>query len=426
MKAVAVVYRGGAGCDEQARFRISSNVDPPSSLQCGFMMIIRRFLHWVRTASAGARAEASSALARAYLYSDLSPEDRDAAEDAMTTLLDDPSPLVRRALAEALGESPDAPHAVIHALASDLPEIAAVVLARSPLLIDAELVDLVAGRDGALQAAIAARAPLQRAVAAAIAEVGSAEACLVAIENPHADVAPSSMARIIDRFGHLGAVREALFARPDLPLAARQSLVRQLSGALADFVADRAWLARDRAEEVSREACEKATVAIAALHSDHDTRSLVRHLRASGQLTAGLMLRALLSGNVAMFEDALAELAELPLRRVQALVHDGGDAGFRAVFDRAGLPASTYAAFHEVLAAVREAYHRGEFFGAGRLKRRMVERALTSCERCDIGEVEPLMILLRRFAAEAAREDARIRCEQLVMDHGTERGRAAA
>jgi uncharacterized protein (DUF2336 family) len=389
-------------------------------------MIIRQFLHWVRTASARERAAATDALARAYLYSDLSRHDRDVAEDAMITLLDDPSPLVRRALAEVLAPSPEAPHAVIHGLASDHCEIAAVILARSPLLIDADLVDLVATREGTLQAAIAARTPLQRAVAAAIAEVGCAEACLVAVENPSAEVTPSSIARIADRFGHLGAMRESLLARPDLPLAVRQSLVRQLSGALADFVSGRAWLTRDRAEEVSREACEKATVAIAALHPDEDTLSLIRHLRDSGQLTAGLMLRALLSGNVAMFEDALVELTQLPLRRVQALVHDGGNAGFRAVFDKAGLPASTYVAFREVLTATREAHYNGEVFGTGRLKRRMVERALTSCERCDLGDIEPLMILLRRFATEAAREEARINCEQLIAEDRMKQDRAAA
>ena len=130
----------------------------------------------------------------------------------------------------------------------------------------------------------------------------------------------------------------------------------------------------------------------------------------------GLMLRALLSGNMVMFEDALAELSELPLRRVQALIHDRGHAGFRAVFDKAGLPASTYVAFREALTATREAHYNGEFLGMSRLKRRMVERALTSCERCDLGDIEPLMILLRRFAAEAAREDARINCEQLVAE----------
>ena len=56
-------------------------------------------------------------------------------------------------------------------------------------------------------------------------------------------------------------------------------------------------------------------MAIAALAPDTDTRPLIRHLRASGQLTAGLVLRALLSGNVAMFEDVLAELSGLPLAK---------------------------------------------------------------------------------------------------------------
>src|SRR6266849_1501710 len=106
-------------------------------------MIVRQFLHWVRTAPAGERAEATGALARAFLYSDLSPAGP-AAEGAMITLIDDPSPLVRQALADTLAASPDAPHAVVHALASDHPDIAAVVLARSPLFIDSELVDFVA------------------------------------------------------------------------------------------------------------------------------------------------------------------------------------------------------------------------------------------------------------------------------------------
>jgi uncharacterized protein (DUF2336 family) len=379
-------------------------------------MIVRQFLHWVRTAPAGERAEATGALARAYLYSDLSHEDRAAAEGAMIMLLDDPSPLVREALAQALAGSPDAPYAVIHALASDHADIAALVLARSPLFIDAELVDLVATSGCDLQAAIAARVPLQCAVAAAIAEVGSAEACLIAIENPDADFAPSSIERIVTRFGRLGAIREALFARPDLPLAARHVLMELLSSVLADFVVDCEWLSRARADRVVQEACEKGTVAIAALATDIDARPLIRHLRAGGQLTAGLVLRALLSGNVAMFEDVLAELSGLPLGRVQALVHDRGSAGFRAIYEKAGLPASAYVAFREAIGAIRDAEDDGEYAGSSRLKRRVVERVLTSCESTDVGDIEPLLILLRRYAAEAAREDARLYCKYLVAD----------
>jgi len=107
-------------------------------------MIVRQFLQWMRTAPAGQRAEATAALARAYLYSDLSTDDRAAAEGALLMLLDDPSPLVRGDLARALAFSENSPPAVILGLAADQPEVACWVLEHSPLLLDADLVDAVA------------------------------------------------------------------------------------------------------------------------------------------------------------------------------------------------------------------------------------------------------------------------------------------
>jgi hypothetical protein len=46
----------------------------------------------------------------------------------------------------------------------------------------------------------------------------------------------------------------------------------------------------------------------------------------------------------------------------------------------------------------------------------MVERVITGCENADVGEIEPLLTLLRRFATEAAREEARRYCEDLVAE----------
>jgi uncharacterized protein (DUF2336 family) len=383
-------------------------------------MIVRQFLQWIRTASAGERAEATSALARAYLYSELSSDDRSAVEGAMLILLDDTSPLVRRALAEALAASPNAPPAVIHALASDQPEIAAIVIDRSPLFIDADLVDLAAIGVADVQAAIARRAPLPRSVAAALAEVGCVDACLTLLDNPSADIAAFSIDRIVARFGHVAAVRDLLFGRADLPPATRQALIAKLSSALADLVVSRDWLDAERARRAAVDACEKATVAMAAEGPADDVRPLVKHLRATGQLTAGLVLRALLSGNMRMFEEALAELADLPLARVRALLHDRGMTGVRAIFDQAGLPASSWPAFREATVAMRESAHLDEPGGASRLKRRMIERVLTGCGQGGVGEVEPLLTLLRRFATEAAREEARLYCQELVEDDFTD------
>jgi uncharacterized protein (DUF2336 family) len=380
-------------------------------------MIVRHFLDWVRTAPAGKRAEATAALARAYLYSDLSPDDAAAAEGAMLILLDDASPLVRRALADALAASPSAPPAVMLALAADQPQIAAPVLALSPLFVDADLVDAVATGDGEVQIAIASRAALPSPVAAAIAEVGSAEACLVLTENVDAEIATFSVDRIVERFGHLAAIREALLARDDIAPATRLTLVAKVSETLVGFVAARQWLDVDHAHRIAREACEKATVTLAAAAPSTQIRPLIRHLRISGQLTAGLILRALLSGNVTLFEEALAELTDMPVERVSNLIHDSGNAGLRALFDQAGLPSSTYPAFKEAIEAMREGGLIIEPGGVARLKRRTIERVLTRCEDEDIGDLAPLLTLLRRFATEAAREEARLFCDELVAEN---------
>jgi uncharacterized protein (DUF2336 family) len=377
-------------------------------------MIVRHFLQWVRTAEAAERAEATSALSRAYLYSDLSPDDRAAAEGAMIMLLDDPSPLVRHALADALGSSPDAPAAVMHALINDQPDIAAIVLERSPLLLDSDLVDAIAVGDADLQSAIARRAVLAPSIAAAIAEVAGPEACLTLIENPGADIATFSLDRIVARFGHLAAIRESLLAWPDLPVPTRHALVIRLSQTLAGFVVARNWLEQGRAQRITQEACEKATVILAATAPNREVSPLIGHLRATGQLNAGLVLRSLLSGNVDFFEHALAELAELPVRRVTALVHDRRGAGFKAVYDRAGLPLSVYPAFRAAVEVMHETGLTAEPGGNTRLKRRMVERVLTSCAGMPAGDVEPLLTLLRRYATEAAREEARLFCDELV------------
>lgn len=379
-------------------------------------MIVRQFIQWLRTAPAGERADATSALARAYLYSELGADDRAAAEGAMLMLLDDPSPLVRQALASVFAAHPDAPAAVVHALANDQPDIAAPVLERSPLLVDADLVDQIATGPAKVQAAIARRARLPRAVAAAIAEVGSAEACLLLIENPEAAVADFSLERIVERHGYLAVIRETLLARDDLPAALRQALVVKLSTTLARFVTARAWLTEDRALRVTKEACERATVTLAADAQQHEVRPLIRYLCRSGQLTAGLVLRALLCGNLRLFEEALAEFSGLSLARVAAIVHDRGGTSFRALYLRARLPLSIYPAFREAVEAMRESGFVGDIGGAVRLQRRMVERVLTRCAAEPVADTEPLLTLLRRFATEAAREEARLFCDDLAAE----------
>jgi uncharacterized protein (DUF2336 family) len=378
-------------------------------------MIVRQFISWVRTAPAGERAEATRSLARALLFSDMSEQDRTAAEGALLMLLDDASPLVRQAMAEVFARSTDAPAAIVQALSLDQPSVALPLLEHSPLLIDADLVDIIATGNSEMQCAIARRMNLPAAVCAAIAEVGTPAAALELIENPYAELAPFSWDRIVERHGHLAAIRESMLVLEDLPAATRLALVAKLSDTLAQFVTARNWLSADRATRIASEARDRCTVNVAARSRGGDMRGLVQHLRLSGQLTAGLILRALLSGNIELFDYALVELSGLPQARVSALVYDRGSASLNALLTRAGLPQSTFPAFRAALEASHETGFAGTPEDAARLRRRMVERVLTRCET-DAETAEPLLILLRRFATESAREEARLFCDELIAD----------
>src|SRR5664279_199696 len=378
-------------------------------------MIVRQFISWIRTAPAGERAEATRSLARAWLISDLTEEDRAAAEGALLMLLDDTSPLVRQAMAEVFSRSTEAPAAIVQALSLDQPSVALPLLEHSPLLIDADLVDIIATGSCEMQCAIARRIHLPASVCAAIAEVGSAAAALELIENAYAELAPFSWDRIVERHGHLAAIRESMLVLEDLPAATRAALVAKLSETLAQFVVARNWLSADRAGRIAAEACERSAVNIAARSRGEDMCGLVRHLRVTSQLTAGLILRALLSGNLELFNAALAELSDLPQARVAALLHERGAASLDALLRQAGLPESTFAAFRIALDVCHENGFVDTLGGAARLRRRMVERVLTHCET-DREAAEPLLILLRRFATESARDEARTFCDELLAD----------
>lgn len=370
-------------------------------------MIIRRFLVWVRTAPAAERAQATHALARAYLKSPLAPDERVAAEAAMTVLLDDASPMVRYALADVLAPSLEAPRHVIIALAADQPEIAALVLQRSPLLLDSELVDILAKGDERIQIAVGDRRPLSLALAAALAEVGTARACAALLENDAAEVAVFSLARLAERHGEDAVVRDLLLARDDLPVSLRQRLLCDLSNVLGAFLAERSWLSPARATDITRDALDRATLTLAETHAPDAVADLVEHLADTGQLTPVLILRALCAGNVAFLEEALVRLTGLPRRKVYALVGERNGQGFQALYRRAGLPLVAYPAFQVALDVISETEMPDRPPGRLLYSRQVLERVLTRYQGFTPDETDHLLLLLRRLAAEAAREEAR-------------------
>jgi len=318
-------------------------------------VIVQAFLRWSEKAGSTERAKAAYALGRTYLQSDLAQENRDAAYMTMTYLLDDPSPRVRLALAEALADAPDAPRAILVSLAEDQPEIACTVITRSPALSEADLVDIAARGESLTRSLIAARPGLARGVCAALAEVGDLPETIIMLENDQAFITPFSLRRIAERHGGDADVRDLLLRREELPADARHLLVRRISEALAGSSLVHAMIARQRAEGLFREAEDSATILIASNVSSSELPSLVEHLRQRLELTPALLIHAVCSGRLEFFTAAMVNLSGLDDRKVRAILATGRPHALKALFQSVGLFGDVVGVFIEATMMWRRA-----------------------------------------------------------------------
>ena len=371
-------------------------------------MVINHFLRWVETARVSERAAAASALAKAYVARELAFEDRCAAEAALTFLLDDPSAKVRYALAEALAMHRLAPPQIIHVLASDRDDIADLVLTRSPLLADGDLIDRVAAGTEGVQRSIAGRASVSKSVAAAVAEVGCADACLVLLGNDGADIATLSFRRMAERFGAMPKLREAMLADRRLPADCRHLLLVKLGAALKDAPLVVALMGRARGERIMREACIRASLTLIDRTRADEHEALVEHLRLAGDLTTAFIIRMVAHGKIDFFASVLGTLAGREAARVRTLLAGGRDLALAALFRNAGLPERAHGVILQALKIWREVANGRRVAGAQEVSWLML-KSLNACP----GQSGPadhhaeLAGLIRSIHLEVLRENAR-------------------
>lgn len=300
-------------------------------------MIIQSFLRWAETAKTSERARAANALGRAWLHSDMTSDEREAALMAMTWLLDDPSPKVRLALAESIADAEDVPRTLVLPLAHDQPQIASQVIARSPVLSDVDLVDLAGRGDSVTRVLIASRFIVSMPVCAAIAEVGDDTEIETLLDNPGAIVGRSSLRRITERFSDHPQIREMLIEREELPSDSRHLLAVGVSESLCASDLVRQVVGERRLDSIKREACDAATVVLAGGATAEDMPDFVEHLRRDGRLTPAFLMQALCMGRLDFFATSIANLSGIVERRVRSIITDGRFHAVRALFESAGL-----------------------------------------------------------------------------------------
>lgn len=376
-------------------------------------MIVRSFIAWFDTAPMHERIEAVQMMAQCYLSGELGSDTPQDAETALTLVLDDPAISVRAALARELTLSARAPRHLIVSLAHDQAEVSSMVLARSPQLTDADLIDCARHGEALTHLAIAMRETVSARVAGVLAEVAGARALCSLLDNSGADLSEANYRHILSRHGGDGALREALNRREDLPADVRQSLVSAVSRDLLAFVRERGWVAERRLDRTVTDARDAATIELAA--EAQNLSQFVAHLGDTGQLTPSLLIRSLLTGDTSLLGAALVCLSGVSTSRVAGMLRGRGGSVLAATCVKAGLPRTLVPVFTAALTAIHE--QRGDAFSAGSdLKRPIVGKVLAACLMEDSEDMRPVLALLRRYDAELARAEARVAVERLKTD----------
>jgi len=332
----------------------------------------------VKGATPDERAAAAHKLCRTIDETSLSTEDRDLAAEILRIMAGDAAELVRRALAVTLKKSPLLPRDVALRLARDVESVALPVLSFSPVFTDDDLVEIVRLGGPVRQVAIAKRPRLSPKVADSLAEAGAERAVVTACANDAVEFSEGGLRKVMERFEASERVLAAVAYRQTLPLAVTERLIHMVGDQVREHLVTRHAVAPDAALQLAMETTERASVdLIDEAGRAADMKSFVAHLNDSQRLTASLLLRGLVRGQMTFFEWGIAELAGVPHHRTWLMIHDAGPLGLRAIYERAGMPARLFPAFR----AAVDTFHSLEFDGRAqdmeRFQEALLQRFLT-------------------------------------------------
>jgi len=355
----------------------------------------------VKGATPDERASAANKLCRTIDSAPLSPEDRELAGQILRIMAADAAEMVRRSLAVTLARSALLPRDVALKLARDVEAVSLPVLSGSPAFTDEDLVEIVRLGGPVRQLAIAQRPRLSSTVTGVLADEGGERAVAAACANPGAEFLEPALDKVIARFEASERVLAAVAYRAALPLAVTEKLINLVSGEVRDHLVNNLGFDAGAALQIALASAERASVDLVdEAGQTADVKGFVAHLAKSQRLTPSLLLRALVGGQMSLFEWGVAELAGVPHHRTWLMIHDAGPLGLRAIYERAGLPARLFPAFR----AAVDTFHSVEFDGGARDKARfqekLLQRFLTQPQPAGREDVDYLLERMDQLSAE--------------------------
>jgi len=364
-------------------------------------------------------AEQPSAQARSVLASKLCKDYRqggftsasevELVNDIFRMLLKDAEKSVRQALADELAHCEGAPRDIIIALTKDENSVALPVLRYSSALTEEDLITLVAStKEVARWVAIAQREVVAEQLSDHLMKTGHRIVMKEVLGNQGAALTEKTINDHWDLMSKDQSMLEIMVNRGNLPLTVAEKLFYSVSEELKRKLASEYKFNTPSLRKAVSNVREWQMLGIVPAQNDLDPRDdnhiedLVNDLHKNGRLSYSLLMRALCTGNVQLFEAGIAKLAGLPRVNARILLMDRGPLGFEAIYKAAQMPEGFMEALETLL---RISFEETEF---GRVRRedfrkRVVERIYQNQYHRTVENMDyVLSIVGGRIAASAA------------------------
>jgi uncharacterized protein (DUF2336 family) len=354
----------------------------------------------LKDSTAGTRIDMTGKITAAYNNNVLTPSEVLVAEQIFRLLLRDTEIRVRATLAENVKDSRHIPRDIVAAMAKDVEEVALPVLQFSQVLTDDDLMEILnTTQEVSRQIAISKREAVSGMVSDTLLVKGSEEVVKALVNNDGAALSEEGLAKIIETHAGDKNLIQAVTKRSYLPVATVEKLVTVVSSSLADTLRKKYRLSSEHMEREVEKTREKETLhLIGHTLNDGDIDRLVTQLHGSGRLTPSIILSALCQGNFQFFEMALARLSNIPVANARKLITDRGELGFRAIYNKSGLPDAMFPAVKLLLKIVHSLSEEGEKPGTPRFANRIVERILQYSEDKQMENLSYIIALVRKVA----------------------------
>jgi uncharacterized protein (DUF2336 family) len=245
--------------------------------------------------------------------------------ETLEFLASDSATRVRAVLAEEIKHLANVPRDVVLALARDVEHIVAMpVLEYSPLLSDADLIEIIAcGQVREVLAAVARRRPLSEHVSASLVQSLDVPAVAALLVNPDAKIREETLEQIVAEAEEIESWHLPLALRADLSARAIRRIAGFVGAAIIERLAARHDLAAATRTHLNRQLRirleEKVdAVEAAAAAADSIARAKVEH-----RLNGDFVEDAVLGGHRESLILALAELALVPAPHVRRILVSG-------------------------------------------------------------------------------------------------------